>query len=56
MYLNTHNICIYIFNIDTNIFTEKYNDEIFEEGVIAKPWYFTVLAGSPQKKSIVIPF
>ena len=54
MYLNTH--YIYIFNIDTNIFTEKYNGEIFEEGVVAKPWYFIVLAGSPPKKLIVISF
>ena len=28
----------------------------FLRGVVAKPWYFTVLAGSPPKKSIVDPF
>ena len=41
---------VYIYNIGTNILTEKYNGEIFEGGVVAKPWYFTVLAGSPPKK------
>ena len=47
MYLNTHNVC----NIGTNILTEKCNGEIFEGGVVAKPWYFTVLAGSPPQKN-----
>ena len=32
MYLNTHNVCIYIYNIGTNILTEKCNGEIFEGG------------------------
>ena len=51
MYLNTHNVCVYIYIIGTNILTEKCNGEIFR-GVVAKPWYFTVLAGSPPKKTI----
>jgi len=46
---NTH---VYIYSdIGTNILTEKYNGEIFEGEVVAKPWYFTVLAGSPPKKN-----
>ena len=57
MYLNTHNVCIYIYcmyiyiyiyNIGTNL--QKNATVKFLRGVVAKPWYFTVLAGSPPQK------
>ena len=43
-------VYIYIY-IGTNILTGKCNGEIFEV-VVAKPWYYTVLAGSPKKKPL----
>ena len=46
MYLNTHNLCIYIYCMYIYIYTTVK----FLRGVVAKPWYFTVLAGSPPKK------
>ena len=50
MYLNTHNVCIYIIWVQT--YLQKNATVKFWGGVVAKPWYFTVLAGSPPKKSI----
>ena len=42
-------IYIYYIHIITHRKMQRWN---FWGGVVAKPWYFTVLAGSPLKKSI----
>ena len=56
MYLNTHNVCIYIYIYIYIILAQTYlqkNATVkFLRGVVAKPWYFTVLAGSPQKNQL----
>ena len=58
MYLNTH-MYTYIYILPylgeplvvSTLGVKRCHGEIFEGGVGAKQWYFTVLAGSPPQKN-----